>query len=222
MKTHKDSMLHELGKAAERLLKLNNKKMSVYSYGEYTFYTDKRCMIIRVPKIDGITGMTQDLTTKQAETLSQFNYVPHHDGKWFDLKDIYVKPKVLVCDICRGTGRLSVTKCPECDGHGDVDIENDYNKYNVTCQTCDGKGVIGKPENPASFPCLECDGTGNCGYENYGRVYLHKDYDEALYADYLEVLITLPVIQIFMPRCKEDYSIFRFDGGEAILMGMLN
>jgi hypothetical protein len=38
-----------------------------------------------------------------------------------------------------------ITPCEECEGQGAVEISNDFNTYDVTCQTCHGQRSFEKP-----------------------------------------------------------------------------
>ena len=59
------------------------------------------------------------------------------------------KIKSKKCPVCDGSGELK--ECPECEGTGNILFENDYNTYDLECQSCYGvstrcpdciKGVI--------------------------------------------------------------------------------
>jgi hypothetical protein len=44
------------------------------------------------------------------------------------------------CSACGGAGKEFT--CPECDGSGTVEWENEFHWYESLCDTCGGKGVI--------------------------------------------------------------------------------
>ena len=67
-------------------------------------------------------------------------------------------PNYVECSICNGTKKSKRADCNECDGEGEVDLENDFHEYTAECKTCDGYGsteVVGGEED-----CFNCNGVG--------------------------------------------------------------
>lgn len=74
-------------------------------------------------------------------------------------KSEIVFPEKVVCAECIGSGKSERKECEECDGEGEVDLENDYSTYcGIECKSCDGDGYILKKSTDKT--CLECAGTG--------------------------------------------------------------
>ncbi len=69
-----------------------------------------------------------------------------------------IKVSTLVgCEACGGKGTApgtSATKCPTCDGHGRVRMQQGFFTIERTCPTCQGAGQVIKD------PCKECRGAG--------------------------------------------------------------
>lgn len=204
-----------VNEVCERLLA---NSYNVYSDKVYTFFTDNKVLIIRTLRVKEASKSKASLDI--IEALMSFHYEPVRPGKWFDLKSIYVRPVKIKCGHCRGIGNLD--RCPECDGTGDVEFENNYNTYTVGCSTCNGESYIyDKDDKENRYTCCACEGKGDTGYGDEGRTKIHKVYDTYLKADYIDVLINLPEIEVFLPHDKDkNYCFFKFNGGEAILMVM--
>lgn len=84
----------------------------------------------------------------------------------------------------------SKTECCECDGRG---TEHDCPDCTCKCDECDGTGFVGK--------------TSECSCEIFGAIFNIK---------YLRMVFALPNVQAGCPN--PDQMVFRFDGGDGILM----
>jgi len=111
------------------------------------------------------------------------------------------------CPRCKGK-ESEPRECEECEGSGEVLLENDFNEYECTCKSCGGDGEHGR--------CPKCKGTG----------YL-IDSEDALVpivgAEFKKINI-LNLIREFgplqiAPPCPEGKaSWIRFTGGHALIM----
>jgi len=66
-------------------------------------------------------------------------------------------PKMVMCDICNGTGAkpgTHHTQCPSCRGTGQVTRSQGFFTISTTCSDCRGEGNI------IAYPCKECRGHG--------------------------------------------------------------
>ena len=74
-------------------------------------------------------------------------------------KSEIVFPEKVVCVVCNGLGKAEKEECEECEGEGEVELENGYSTYSgLSCKSCDGGGYILKESTDET--CLECAGTG--------------------------------------------------------------
>ncbi len=72
-------------------------------------------------------------------------------------KESLVIPKLVACQECHGTGAKkgsSPSTCPDCEGHGQVRIQQGFFSIQQTCPTCRGQGSV------ITDPCRECRGQG--------------------------------------------------------------
>ena len=75
-------------------------------------------------------------------------------------KSEIVFPEKIVCAECIGSGKLERKECEECDGEGEVDLENDYSTYyGLECKSCGGDGYILNKSTDKT--CSVCAGAGN-------------------------------------------------------------
>ena len=123
-------------------------------------------------------------------------------------------PDLVQCGVCAGTGKASVVKCQECDGEGEVELENDFHIYEFECKSCDGDGeIITKGGNDE---CENCSGSGSA--------YLITDYVDVMGVyvrpQYLNLITNVTGIEVFPD--KEDRKLF-FKCGDirGLIMGMI-
>ncbi len=106
-------------------------------------------LMIAIPKVgkyeeiyDGLIGKISELLKPNNFTFSAFDY---------DLK----MPEKTACTFCKGTTKVTIENCQECDGDGEVEAETDFNTYVCDCKSCDGDGhtsIAGK-----GLDCHQCD-----------------------------------------------------------------
>lgn len=123
-----------------------------FNHGGYTVASDGHSILLS-PLDHQFDGNTHPLSTidniidivigTPVETLSEPLTLPE-------------KP---TCAHCLGTGKApDMIECEECEGEGEVKLENDFNEYTCCCKSCGGIGLIqGKTK---SQPCENCNETG--------------------------------------------------------------
>jgi hypothetical protein len=113
------------------------------------------------------------------------------------------------CERCRGKGNIA--DCPECEGEGEVTLENEYNEYEVECASCGGDGRCGQT---TGVPCCGCNGTGT------GCVIMRLGEFKACHQRrYLKLVEVLPnVVVAVRPGDDSSPLFFKFDGGRGALM----
>ena len=174
-----------------------------FTRGDFTYVTNRH-LIIRVPKLEDVgeqEGNKIDIE-KFWKSISDYPYFPITK----------ISPtKYAQCCKCEGTG--IITKCPECNGTGEVDLESDYNSYSCECESCDGTGNIGGSKDKEK-KCDKCNGTGKIEnkFDNHslasGRYYQNN---------YLHWLKELP--ECLLAEAKDlDPAHFKFNGGDGFIM----
>jgi molecular chaperone DnaJ len=71
-------------------------------------------------------------------------------------------PRVEACDSCGGAGAApgtKATRCPQCQGRGQVRYQQGFLVVARTCGQCQGSGHI------ITSPCIKCRGTGQVPHE---------------------------------------------------------
>lgn len=108
------------------------------------------------------------------------------------------------CPDCDGYGFTEFKDCPDCDGTGEDEC---FECGNVeTCEECDGEGEIG------SVKCTRCD-KGKCLREDHVMFGPIK-----IQAKFYRQCLALPNAK----WCPHDGAILvKFDGGEAMVMGLV-
>ncbi|MBU1061225.1 MAG: molecular chaperone DnaJ [Candidatus Omnitrophica bacterium] len=79
------------------------------------------------------------------------------DDAAFGVKKTINIPVNETCDVCKGEGTkpgTKKTKCPTCDGRGQILQSTGFFNIAQTCPKCRGEGTFIKN------PCLKCNGTG--------------------------------------------------------------
>lgn len=104
------------------------------------------------------------------------------------------------CATCGGSGAI-IEECPHC-GH-DMDEEE--------CEHCDGKGEFYR------YSCSYCDGKGEgelLKEQPVGLARIAGDYDDRIRR--------LPgPIEYVPPKTDDGAILFRFDGGEGVIMPLM-
>lgn len=136
-----------------------------------------------------------------------------------DLVQIEPEP----CSECNGSGRSSRTTCPECDGEGEVELESDYNTYEVDCKMCRGNGYIKHKTNDMTAPCCEvCDGSGKA-YGRNQRVSILSADIQPQYFDLIKSLDGVEVCALKLNNYQDDLSLgFRqVINGQVVSIGLI-
>ena len=66
-------------------------------------------------------------------------------------------PTLVACSVCHGSGAKpgsSPVTCSDCNGHGQIRIQQGFFTVQQTCPTCYGKGRV------IQSPCAHCHGRG--------------------------------------------------------------
>ncbi len=66
-------------------------------------------------------------------------------------------PKLVACNDCNGSGArkgTSPTNCPDCEGHGQIRMQQGFFSVQQTCPSCRGQGRV------ITDPCRQCRGQG--------------------------------------------------------------
>lgn len=189
-----------------------------WSEGDYT-YASNGHLLVRVPRIGDIPEKIEAPSIVGTSIGAGFD---KKIEEWFEVPNLVIAPKD--CQICKGTGRQY--NCPECEGEGEVHLSTDWSDYGEeTCETCGGNGQLSrehwlrlmpKGSNPAGENCYSCEGIGK-KYEGKAVKIGVGFYTDTLLAK----IATLPKCVIGVPD-KQSPAIFRFDGGDGLLMPRLS
>lgn len=175
-----------------------------FSVRSHTYATDGK-ILLRVPRIADVPEKISPIAIKISELLSNV-YVSASEAALVEipeLPDDIQEP----CRKCEGPGRISV--CPECDGDGEVDVENEYHTYSgLTCQTCDGYGTIGG----SRCECKSCNGTGKA--ESRLTVAIGPASFQHRYLSALKKMAGARIASL-TPHAA---AYFRWDGGDGLLL----
>jgi len=136
------------------------------------------------------------------------------DHNFIPIPDNLTIPKPSQCKVCEGSGKSWVIKCQECDGAGEVELENDFNTYHAECKSCEGEGdAIVKGGNE---DCDNCSGSG--------MAYLKTDYVDVLGVtvnpEYMNLLINVTGIEIF-PDIENRRLYFKCGEIRGLIMSMI-
>jgi hypothetical protein len=194
---------------------MNQKKLSVFSqpehpkmcgpfsFGLYSYATNGH-VLVRVPRLADVPEW--DALNEKAAVM--FDGVgPDIVAALAEIPD-FPQPEPETCTVCKGVGKIS--KCPECDGDGEVMLENDYNEYECECQTCGGDGSV----SGNATICSSCTGTG--------RKIVTKRITigcTGFSSHYLTMLKELPGMKL-APTEPEKGNYFKWDDGDGMLMPM--
>ena len=192
----------------EQLLKFSNrehpKMCGPWSLGDYS-YASNGHLLVRVPRSADVPGW-EALNEKAAILFEAFD-MPVVLSALVDIPD-FPQPEPVKCGVGKGTGKI--TRCPECEGSGDVEFETDYNDYVCECESCHGHGsTIGDEQI-----CEVCDGTGH--KKEMNRIELGCT---GFSSHYLTMLKALPGMRI-APTEPEKACYFKWDEGDGLIMPM--
>jgi len=180
--------------------------MEPFSHEGRTYATNG-FMVVRVPALPDVTAsMPFDDFTSKIDSLFA-DYV----GEWIP---VHLVPDVSEpCSKCDGHGWLFV--CPECDGVGNVLYVGKLSNYDCECPLCRGNGT-GNFISDKKETCSGCDGTGR----TEDREKTSKIGVVAVADWMLRKIAMLPDAELLAPRQYRESVIFRFSGGEGVVMGM--
>ena len=125
----------------------------------------------------------------------------------------FTYPGKAYCPHCGNTGKAIINTCPECNGLGVVDLENDHNTYSCDCMTCGSHGEIS--HIGGTQDCPRCDGSGY-RYPNNATVKVHG---LKINVHYLQKITNAPALQISI---SPDTGMLCFKTGNqsGVIMGM--
>jgi hypothetical protein len=114
----------------------------------------------------------------------------------------------ICCEECAGAGE--VDKCTACDGKGVIDCPTCG--HEMDCEECDGSGTIGPVSSDETAVCCPiCSGRGETSVSvPVGKTSFQRHY--------LELLESLPGIEIALNVDPSGPMLFRFRDGFGLLM----
>lgn len=120
-------------------------------------------------------------------------------------------PRTTSCTTCKGTKKVSLTKCKECEGEGEVSFETDYSDYDVCCKSCDGDGSVTKVGTGGV--CDNCKGFGDA-FEKWETVEVSG---VTVFAKYARLLMSVgDDVEI---SAQENKLYFRSGDIKGLIMG---
>ena len=123
-----------------------------FAVGDYTAASNGHVVAFS-KAAPGSLGVTKESTAKTlAGILGSID-----NAEWTPLPEITIPHKDL-CACCGGSGKMFI--CPECDGDGEVLLENDYSEYECECRTCHGRGKLKDSKRNKPTACDDCCGSG--------------------------------------------------------------
>lgn len=182
----------------------HHKMFKPFTFGNYS-YASNGHLLVRVPRVKECEAW-ESLNERAAAMFDSLD-MPTILDALIEIPD-FQQPESENCTVCKGSGKI--TKCPECDGSGYVEFENDYNEYEVYCKNCNGHGSIIGEESV----CESCDGTGkkkimkriDVGCTGFSHIYLN-------------MLKALPGMKI-APIEPTQANYFKWDEGDGLIMPM--
>ncbi len=166
-------------------------------------YATDLCRAIRVPAVGEQDSPVGEKPFPDTESAFKDFSKPTEWQPWPDVSTAIEGD--VECPDCEGYGTIGQVECGDCKGSGEVECHACGSIDE--CDECDGHGMAGGTK------CLRCD--GKCKIPgrdkiNCGGVWISGKFDEAVR------LLQNPV---FVAPNK-DMVFIRFDGGEAIIMGL--
>lgn len=134
--------------------------------------------------------------------------------EWSDMP--VIKPEhYRICDSCNERGKKPAREvgCAECKGSGQVELENDYNSYEVNCKSCDGDG------NEFAGGMVVCDQCNGLSKHLHYVPVLKANEDWAMNGQYVQLFKDLPNIKLSWHE-SYGYFVFKFSGGFGLVMPM--
>jgi hypothetical protein len=175
-----------------------------FSFGDFTYATNGH-ILVRVPRRSDVPEW-EALNEKTAVLFDEIDYTAAN-AALTEIPD-FPQPEPVACKICKGSGKVS--KCPECDGEGEVTVSNDWHDYECECLTCHGEGKV----HGTDATCFACDGTGM--KKVMKRVAMGCT---GFSSHYLTMMKELPGMKI-SPTSEIGPNYFKWGEGDGLLMPM--
>ncbi len=176
---------------------------SPWRIGDYAYATNG-IVAVRIPADDSVAEIPDcaDGWLWFVESARKIDFLVEVNS-FIDIPEftLYVGDE---CSRCCGSGKTS--KCRECDGDGELELESDYNLYEVCCKSCDGSGA----RAGGSDICHLCYGAGKEG----GWVLLGKQY---IAMRLWSLVNKLPGLKCHLSDDPAADVVFQFDGGRAVI-----
>ena len=161
--------------------------------------------------IKGHNGDSAKIPENVRERIS--NIIETSRGLNYQSLPLLVEPEKVDCHVCSGTGHSQTVLCPECEGYGSVDLENDYNTYyDIECKSCGGFGH--KTTTNTASACSHCGNTGKAYPPTFAM-----DFEGILLDPrYLIPVSKLPKVEV---AALSDKKLLFFRSGElnGVIMG---
>ena len=142
---------------------------------------------------------------KHLKSIQGAHYTPPPPVIYPDKKD---------CPECQATGKASITTCVECQGQGEIDLETEYNTYNVSCLSCYGEGEFITLIND-SKDCPRCQGAG----QRYPAHSTANIRNLSIAVNYLQMIINAPGLQVAIDKDKQCL-FFKTGNQSGAIMGV--
>lgn len=131
-------------------------------------------------------------------------------------KNVQIRvPTMVACTDCSGSGAAKGSKpekCPDCDGQGQVHLQQGFFSVQQTCPRCHGTGQI------ITNPCMKCHGRGRiqesktlsvkvpAGVDNGDRIRLSGEGEAGAYGG--------PAGDLYVQMHVKPHPIFTRDGND--------
>ena len=177
-----------------------------WSTGTYSYATNGH-MIVRVPRL-------AEVPERDDAPPTDYLFPYKEPPEWIPLSTIAmpdIAPETeKTCPDCNGAVGDEGADCPECDGDGIVEFDNEYSDYEIDCKTCNGEGKVKE--------CETCNSTGKIKVKSLNPVAVGGEHFQL---NYLLTLKSLPNCKIGPnPALPLKQTPFVFYGGDGLLMPM--
>ncbi len=128
-------------------------------------------------------------------------------------------PPKPTCRNCNGTKKIPTTDgCPECFGTGNVNFENEYSNYEITCESCNGS-CRANAQTIKKVPqtnCRYCQSTGKA-YHYATTMKIHGQlYSPAL----ISIVAKYPNLKLAINK-KKHQLLFKSGKYSGVIMGLI-
>jgi hypothetical protein len=151
---------------------------------------------------------------KEGEATGVKEVLARFDATKLTPMPIIPLPDPVECSICGGRGTAHKKQCVECDGEGEVSLDNCFNDYECECKSCGGDGFVVSKHGTET--CFSCNGDGK-RYPEYLTVNV---LGVKVNIKYLKLIINVPDLHVFTDA---EASMLWFKSGDdyGVMMGML-